>query len=168
MRASRHWQWQGVLFTCLKMDMEAFDLDYIEMLEQYQNMLGQLRRARRLLEDMDVFDTGSHAACRTAGNHYGKTDRTASLALRHAERQERYERLKAERERQKKAILIAIRDGENPDLLKALYWRKICGMKWNEVCERLEGRYSCAAIRQAASRYERRFRQVAENWEYAI
>lgn len=41
-------------------------------------------------------------------------------------------------------------------------------MKWNEVCERLENRYSCAAIRQAASRYERRFRHETENWEYAI
>lgn len=150
------------------MDMEAFDLDYIEMLEQYQNVLSQLRCARCLLEELDVFDTGSHAACRTAGNHYGKTDRTASLALHHAERQERYERLKAERERQKKAILIAIRDSENPDLLKALYWRKICNMKWNEICKRLENRHSCAALRQAASRYERRFRQTIENWEYAI
>ena len=52
-------------------------MDYIEMLEQYQNVLGQLRRARRLLEDLDVFDTGSHAACRTGGNHYEKTERTA-------------------------------------------------------------------------------------------
>ena len=148
--------------------MEAFDLDYIEMLEQYQAVLNQLRRARRLLEAMDVSDTGSHAACRTLGNGHGKTDHTASVAIRHAERQEQYERLKAEQEQQKRAILRAIRGSENPDLLKALYWRKVCNMRWNEVCKRLENRHSCAALRQAASRYERRFRQTVENWKYAI
>ena len=143
-------------------------MDYIDMLEQYQAVLHQLRRARCLLEKMDISDTGSHLACRTVGNGHGKTDRSASVAIRHAERQEQYKRLKAEQEQQKRAILRAIRGSENPDLLKALYWRKVCNMRWNEVCKRLENRHSCAALRQAASRYERRFHQTVENWEYAI
>lgn len=131
-------------------------MDYLELLVDYRRLLSRMAVVKQNIETLEAASTGNHAAFHTARREGTFTDRTATLAVKRANLSAELEQLEAQRTEQRKEIRTYIKYDPNPDLMKALFWRKVCRMPWAEVCKKLDNRHSCVALRQAASRYIRK------------
>ena len=130
-------------------------MEYLELLEEIQNAIQSLRVAIRRLEVIRAKSHGSHTAIRVARKDGRHSDPTAKSAVDSVECQVRCDQVKARLDELRDQAIAMIRAAKNPDLMKALYWRQINNLSWNEICKRLENRHTPVALRQAASRYMR-------------
>lgn len=130
-------------------------MEYLELLEETRSAIQSLRAANHRLEAIWAKSHGSHTAiqvARKAGRH---SDPTAKTAIDFVECQSRCEQAQAQLDALRAQAFAMIRAAKYPDLMKALYWRQINNLSWNEICKRLENRHTPVALRQAASRYMR-------------
>ena len=130
-------------------------MEYLELLEEIRSAIQSLRVANHRLEAIWAKSHGSHTAIRVARKDGRHSDPTAKTAIDSAECQARCDQAQAQLDALRDQAFKMIRAAGNPDLMKALYWRRINSLSWNEICKRLEKRHTPVALRQAASRYMR-------------
>ena len=135
-------------------------MEYLELLEEIQSAIQSLRAANRRLEAIQAKSLGSNAAFRVLRKDGRHIDPTAKTAIDLVECQRRCDQAKARLDELRGQAITMIRVAGKPDLMKALYWRKINNLSWNEICKRLENRHTPVALRQAASRYMRSHSEV--------
>lgn len=130
-------------------------MEYLELLEEIRSAIQSLRAADRRLEAIWAKSHGSHTAIRGARKDGRHSDPTAKSAVDSVECQVRCDQAKARLDELRDQAIAMIRAAKKPNLMKALYWRQINNLSWNEICKRLENRHTPVALRQAASRYMR-------------
>ena len=130
-------------------------MEYLELLDEIQSATQSLRVANRRLEAIWAKSHGSNSAIRGVRKDGRHSDPTAKTAIDSVECQVRCDQAKARQDELHDQAIAMIRAAKNPDLMKALYWRQINNLSWNEICKRLENRHTPVALRQAASRYTR-------------
>ena len=139
-------------------------MNYLEMLDEYRNTLIRTRRAENQLESLEDCSISSGTACCVHTSGSRTTDRTAQLAVNRADCEWKVKALQERKTKLKEQIMHVIQESDKPDLMKALYWRNVYRVKWDDICERLEYPYTCVALRQAASRYTRQYRCLEDDW----
>ena len=134
-------------------------MEYLDLLEDIRRYAKKAESEKRKLEAIQVDSCGSHVACRVVTPGDKPSDRTAEIAVRIVDCKRAYARYVRKYKEAKEQAVETIRSSSDPDLMKALFWREVGNVPWKTICQRLDGKRSEEALRQAASRYTRKHRQ---------